>query len=60
MINMLFRAFLELPVITNVGLTNGDTAVHLWEVDGEKRKVIFMGKNEHLRDFSMCSIESSN
>ncbi len=51
MINMLFRAFLKLPVITDVALTNGDTAVHLWEADGEKRRVVFMGKNEHLRDF---------
>lgn len=49
MINMLFRAFLKLPVITDVSLTNGDTVVHLWEVDGEKRKVVFMGRDEHLR-----------
>lgn len=44
MINMLFRAFLKLPIITEVSLSNGDTTVHLWEVNGEKRRVIFMGK----------------
>lgn len=49
MINILFRAFLKLPVITEVSLTNGDTMVHLWEVDGAKRRVIFMGRNEHLK-----------
>ncbi|MGE5605849.1 MAG: histidine phosphatase family protein [Bacteroidota bacterium] len=51
MINMLFRAFLNLSVISDVSIINGDTAVHLWEVDGEKREVIFMGKDEHLKGF---------
>lgn len=50
MINMLFRVFLNLPMNTEVTLRTGDTGIHLWQVDGQKRSVIFSNKQEHLLD----------
>jgi 2,3-bisphosphoglycerate-dependent phosphoglycerate mutase len=48
MINMLFRSFLRLPVDTNCSIGSGDTAAHLWSLDGEKRSIRFLNSQRHL------------
>lgn len=48
MINMLFRSFMMLPVNTDSYISTGDTGVHLWKVDGNERRIIFLNKQEHL------------
>jgi 2,3-bisphosphoglycerate-dependent phosphoglycerate mutase len=50
MINMLFRSFMMLPVNEDIGISTGDTGIHLWEVKGNKRRIIFLNKQEHLLD----------
>lgn len=48
MINMLFKSFMNLSINTNCEIRTGDTGLHLWEVDGEKRTIIFSNSQEHL------------
>ncbi|HHW57308.1 MAG TPA: histidine phosphatase family protein [Clostridia bacterium] len=48
MINMLFRAFMKLPIDTDITLKTGDTGVHLWVVDGNKREIVFSNSQAHL------------
>jgi len=52
MINMLFRSFMELPMQTDHVIRNGDTAVHLWVIDENKKSVAFMNSREHLMSLS--------
>ena len=50
-INMLFRrSFLRLPMEFDVSVASGDTAVHLWQVQGRNRRIIFTNYQEHIRD----------
>ena len=44
----LFRAYLSLPVETRVFPSTGDTGLHLWEVDGPRRRIRFMNSLAHL------------
>src|SRR5687768_13188710 len=44
----LFRAYLSLPVETRVFTATGDTGLHLWEVDGPRRRIRFMNSLVHL------------
>lgn len=48
MINMLFRSFMMLPVNTDSYINTGDTGIHLWEINGNERRIIFLNKQEHL------------
>lgn len=48
MINMLFRAFLELPVKTNISISTGDTGIHHWRIKESERKIVFLNKLSHL------------
>lgn len=48
MINMLFRSFLKLPINTDITISTGDTGIHLWKVEKEKRGISFMNRTEHL------------
>ena len=48
MIAMLFRAYLALPVETRVFISTGDTGLHLWEVDGPRRRIRFANSRVHL------------
>jgi len=48
MINMLFRSFIKLPMDTESSIATGDTGVHLWRIDKNKRHIIFLNKQEHL------------
>lgn len=45
MINMLFRSFMILPANMDVSINTG---VHLWKVNGNKRGIVFLNKQEHL------------
>lgn len=47
-ISMLFHAFLELPVGSNVGLLTSDTGLHLWRIEGSRRTVLFANSPAHL------------
>lgn len=49
-INMLFRSFLRLPLEMETSLSSGDTGIHLWQVNGRERKIIFTNYQEHIRD----------
>lgn len=48
MINMLFRSFMCLPLVTDFRIHNGDTAVHLWTINENKRSINFLNSTEHL------------
>ena len=48
MIAQLFRAYLSLPVETRVFTSTGDTGLHLWEADGQRRRIRFMNSLAHL------------
>lgn len=48
MINMLFRSFMMLPVNTDSYISTGDTGIHLWKINGNDRRIIFLNKQEHL------------
>jgi 2,3-bisphosphoglycerate-dependent phosphoglycerate mutase len=48
MIAQLFRAYLSLPVETRVFLSTGDTGLHLWDVDGPRRRIRFTNSLVHL------------
>lgn len=48
MINMLFRSFINLPLVTEVSVNTSDTGVHLWTWEEGKRHIIFMNRTDHL------------
>lgn len=48
-ITMLYRAFLGLPMQTDVWVATGDTGVHRWEMSAGRRIVRLANSTEHLR-----------
>ncbi len=50
MINMLFRSFINLPLVTEVSVNTSDTGVHLWTWEEGKRHIIFMNRTDHLME----------
>ncbi len=50
-INMLYRSFLNLPNSSNIYFQTGDTGIHKWYADNEKRVVIFSNSMKHLDNF---------
>ncbi len=50
-INMLYRSFLNLPNSSNIYFQTGDTGIHKWYADNEKRVVIFSNSTKHLDNF---------
>jgi len=58
MINMLFRSFMMLPVNTDIKIVTGDTGIHLWEVKGNERRIIFLNRQEHL--LKLRNLKSTN
>lgn len=52
MINMLFRSFVMLPVNAEIGISTGDTGIHLWKIQGDERRIIFSNKQEHLLELN--------
>ncbi|NGZ75650.1 histidine phosphatase family protein [Saccharibacillus alkalitolerans] len=49
MINMLFHSLMNLPFRTEMSLATGDTGVHLWRIDGSRKRIVFTNAQEHLR-----------
>lgn len=49
-ITMLFRAFLGLPLQSNIWLRTDDTGVHLWRITPEQRVVLLANSTAHLKD----------
>ena len=47
MINQLWRAFLGLPVDGGAWFSTGDTGIHVWEVNGDHRRVICANCTAH-------------
>lgn len=47
-ITMLYRSFLNLPIDTNVWLATGDTGVHMWRIQGDRKVIVYSNKQEHL------------
>lgn len=49
MINMLFHSLTNLPFQSEISLATGDTGIHLWRIDGSRKRIVFMNAQEHLR-----------
>ncbi|MFZ5816876.1 MAG: histidine phosphatase family protein [Bacillota bacterium] len=47
-IAMLFRAFLRLPLETDVSLATGDTGIHRWRISPDRRVVLLANSTAHL------------
>ncbi len=48
LISRLFQCFLGLPAVSEVRLVTGDTGIHLWRVEGDRRYVLFTNRSDHL------------
>jgi len=48
-INMLFRSFMSLPVISDLSISTGDTGIHLWTIDKDQKRIVFLNYREHLQ-----------
>ena len=48
LINMLLRSFFELPIITNISFSTGDTGIHHLQINGAERRVVFANRISHL------------
>jgi 2,3-bisphosphoglycerate-dependent phosphoglycerate mutase len=48
LIMMLFRAFLNLPMDSEVGITTNDAGIHLWRMAGHARQIGFLNRCDHL------------
>lgn len=49
-INMLFRAFLNLPLDVNIYLGTGDTGIHFWHISDKYRQILFNNHLAHLQE----------
>lgn len=49
-INMLFRAFLNLPLDVNIYLATGDTGIHFWHINSKYRQILFNNYLGHLQE----------
>ena len=49
MINMLFHSLMNLPFRSEISLATGDTGIHLWRIDGSRKRIVFSNAQEHLR-----------
>jgi len=49
-INMLFRAFLNLPLDVNIYLATGDTGIHFWHISDKYRQILFNNHLAHLNE----------
>ncbi|PIQ26929.1 histidine phosphatase family protein [bacterium (Candidatus Blackallbacteria) CG17_big_fil_post_rev_8_21_14_2_50_48_46] len=49
-INMLFRAFMNLPMDVNIYLGTGDTGIHFWHLSERYRQILFSNYLGHLQD----------
>ncbi len=49
MINQLYRAFLRLPVDSDVFFNTGDTGIHEWYIDKSSRRIVKANITEHTK-----------
>jgi 2,3-bisphosphoglycerate-dependent phosphoglycerate mutase len=47
-ITILFRAFLRLPLDSDIWLASGDTGLHRWRIDPDRRAVLLANSTVHL------------
>ena len=47
-INQLYRAFLRLPMDSDLTVHTGDTGIHLWVVEPHRRRIAYANRLEHL------------
>lgn len=47
MINQLYRAFLRLPVDSDISFQTWDTGIHVWDWDGKRRRVLMANATAH-------------
>ena len=52
MINMLFRCFIESPIGSTISIANGDTGIHHWRIESNKRTIVFCNSQEHMKYLS--------
>ena len=50
LIRMLFQSFLGLSAVSTVSIASGDTGVHHWQIDGERRIVVFANSCNHISE----------
>lgn len=48
LINQLYHAFLALPIMSPLIFQTGDTGIHEWRVEGNKRRIVMTNLQEHL------------
>lgn len=48
-IDMLFHSLMGLPFGAQISLATGDTGIHLWRIDGSRKRIVFANAQEHLR-----------
>jgi len=49
MINRLYRSFNDLDYNIELSYPTGDTGIHLWEIDGNNRRILASNLMEHLQ-----------
>lgn len=50
LIRNLYRAFLGLPLESDITFPTGDTGIHCWHIRDGKRSIIYANSNQHLHD----------
>lgn len=50
MISRLYRAFLRLPIGSDALFMTGDTGVHEWRIEGDRRVIVRANDTEHAKD----------
>jgi 2,3-bisphosphoglycerate-dependent phosphoglycerate mutase len=53
MINMLFKCFIESPPGSAISIANGDTGIHYWRIESNKRTIVFCNSQEHMKNLSL-------
>ncbi|MCI9073864.1 MAG: histidine phosphatase family protein [Lachnospiraceae bacterium] len=50
MVNQLYRAFLRLPIDSDIVFATGDTGIHEWRISQGRRVVVKSNMTEHAKD----------
>lgn len=48
MINQLYRAFLKLPIQSEIAFCTGDTGMHEWDIMDNQQRIVTANRMEHL------------
>lgn len=49
MVNQLYRAFLRLPIDSDIVFATGDTGIHEWQINDGRRAVVKANRTEHAQ-----------